>query len=222
MFGAWVYNLFMPTRNIVKEYGEGQYYHVYNRGVAKADIFLDDDDYRYMLSLFKKYLSGKESLDNYGRAIPNYKNELDLVAYCLMPNHYHMLVYLKDKEGLMRFMKSVMTSYSMYFNKRHGRLGSLFQNHFLASRITDEAYFWHITRYIHLNPLDIGKDYKNYSYSSLGYFIGDKHADWLHETHIVETTKEREDYQNFLQDYQEVHDNLDNIKHQLANSTELE
>ena len=214
--------MLMPTRNIVKEYGEGQYYHVYNRGVAKASIFLEDNDYLYMLSLFKKYLGAEKRFDRFGRAIPCYAEEVDLIAYCLMPNHYHLMVYLKEKGGLVHLMRSVMTAYTMYFNKKYKRVGGLFQNHFLASRITDEAYFWHISRYIHLNPIDIGEDYKTYVYSSIGYFLGDKRAVWLHEEHIVKTTEERVRYSGFLKDYESVHNELDMVKHQLANSVEIE
>lgn len=210
----------MPTRNIIKEYGEDQYYHVYNRGVAKTEIFLDDSDYVYMLSLFKKHLSGEGSIDRYGRPVADYSEELDLIAYCLMPNHYHMMVFLKDRDGLVHFMRSVMTAYSMYFNKKYKRVGALFQNHFLASRVTHDAYFWHISRYIHLNPMDIQQSYLTYPYSSVGYYVGHKRAKWLHPELILDETQQGGRYKQFLADYEAMHHSLANIKHELANKVE--
>lgn len=212
----------MPTKNIVKEYGEGQYYHVYNRGVAKTEIFIEDADYIYMLSLFKKHLSGEESIDKFGRPAADYSKELDLIAYCLMPNHYHMMVFLKEKDGLVHFMRSVMTAYSMYFNKKYKRVGALFQNHFLASRITNEAYYWHISRYIHLNPMDTQMPYLEYPYSSVGYYLDNKHAKWLHPEHVLEEAGSGESYQRFLADYEDMHRDLAHIKHQLANKVEID
>ena len=212
----------MPTKNIVKEYGAGEYYHIYNRGVAKQDIFRESYDYEYMLWLFKKYLSGEKVLDKLDRQVPDYSGEVELVAYCLMPNHYHFLLYLKEQEGIVHLMRSVMTAYGMYFNKKYKRVGGLFQNHFLASRITSDAYYWHISRYIHLNPVDLKIDYLTYPYSSIGYYRGDRHARWLHEEHMVQTQEERRDYIDFVKSYEATHEELAVIKHLLANESEIE
>lgn len=207
----------MPSRNIIKEYGAGEYYHVYNRGVAKSNIFRNDEDYAYMLYLFQRHLSRKTSTDKIGRAIKNFSGEIDLIAFCLMPNHYHLMVYLKEEAGLEHLMRSVMTSYSMYFNKKYQRVGSLFQNHFLASRITRDDYFWHISRYIHLNPVEImAGDYLAYPYSSMPYFIGSKTAEWVHPQTIVETEQERRQYVEFVSDYVDRRELLKHIKHELA------
>lgn len=208
----------MPARNSLKIYGEEQYYHIYNRGAGKQAIFLSPDDYVFMLGLFKKHLSEEEVVDRFGRTAPNYKDKVELVAYCLMPNHYHLLVYLKEVDGVERLMRSIMTTYSMYFNRKYERSGTLFQGPFKASRITNEAYFWHISRYIHLNPLDIGDgNYRTYPYSSIGYFDGNKHADWLHEERQVITDDERRDYADFVADYEDYHDTLERIKPELVN-----
>lgn len=206
----------MPIRNRVKVYGEDQYYHVYNRGVNKDPIFLDDSDYSYFLSLFKRYLSPEEASDNYRHLLKNYSHEIELIAYCLMPNHYHLLIYLKDTEGLVHLMRSIMTAYTMYFNKKYKRVGSLYQGIFLASRITSDEYLWHISRYIHLNPLDIGADYFSYSYSSLGYYGNRKHALWIHPERLIKSPNDRDKYMMFLSDYESIHDELNIIKHLLA------
>lgn len=209
----------MPARNIVKKYGAGEYYHVYNRGVAKMDIFREDEDYVYMLHLLKRHLSEEPSFDKNGREIKNYSSEIDLIAFCLMPNHYHFVVYLKEADGLERLMRSVMTSYSLYFNKKYARVGTLFQNHFLASRITDESYFWHISRYVHLNPVEItGGQYADYPFSSYEYFMGNKSAEWVHPEYFVETEADRVQYRRFMDDYVERRDLLKAIEHQMAHT----
>jgi len=207
----------MPTRNIVKEYGEGEYYHVYNRGVNKSLIFYDEFDYGYFLNLFKKYLSPEPARDSSRRLLPNYAHEVELVAYCLMPNHYHLMFYLKEKQGIEHVMRSVMTAYSMYVNRRHKRVGALFQNHFLASRITNDSYFWQVARYIHLNPLDIHQSPLNYPYSSIEYIRGSKSAEWLHASHLVGSSDERRRFVDSLYDGEEYHELYHNLRHELAN-----
>lgn len=208
----------MPKRNAIKEYGEDEYYQVYNRGVAKMEIFRDIADYEYMLSLFKKYLSSKTEYDKQGRLIPNYREDVDLVAYCLMGNHFHMLIYLKDVDGLHSFMRSVLTSYSMYFNRKYRRVGGLFESRFLASRVTNEAYLWHVSRYIHLNPLDIGKSHATYPFSSVRYFAGEAVAEWIHPEVLVETAAERSAYMRSLRDNIDYHKLYHRLRSELANA----
>lgn len=156
-------------------------------------------------------------MDRFGRTAPNYRDKVELVAYCLMPNHYHLLVYLKETDGIERLMRSLMTTYSMYFNRKYNRSGTLFQGPFKASRITHESYFWHISRYIHLNPLDLpDSSYHTYPYSSIGYFNGTKHSDWIHVERQVMTDEERQRYADFLADYEDYRDTLRIITQELA------
>lgn len=208
----------MPKKNAIREYGAGEYYHVYNRGAGKEAIFRHDDDYRYMLGLFKKYLSENGAVDKYGRTLPNYHNKIELVAYCLMQNHYHLFVYLLEDDGLEKMMRSVMTAYSRYFNQKYQRSGTLFETQFLASRVSQEPYFLHITRYIHLNPMDIqGVAYANYPYSSIQYFLDNKHAEWLHPERVMDINpREVKYYKAFLESYQDRHEELKQLKHLLA------
>ncbi len=206
----------MPKRNSVKIYGIDQYYHVYNRGVNKQDIFLEPEDRFYFLGLFKRHLSTNVETDAYHRPFTNFSDEIELVVYCLMPNHFHMLIYLKDPTGLVHLMRSIMTSYTMYFNKKYRRTGGLYESVFLASRITNDAYLWHVSRYIHLNPLDIGQDFRSYPYSSIDYFTGSKHADWLHPEKLIETTEDRQQYLEFVEDYQTMHEDMKLLKNILA------
>ncbi len=208
----------MPTKNRTKIYGADEYYHIYNRGIAKQDIFREEVDYFYFLSLFKRHLDTDEKyFDKFGREIKKYHDEVELVAYCLMPNHFHLLFYLKEAEGIEHIMRSTMTAYVMYFNKKYTRVGPLFQNRFLGSRISNEMYFWHISRYIHLNALDVGDgDYKQYPYSSYQYFIGSRHASWLHPERVIATVDDQRKYGDFVADYEGMHADLKLLKQLLA------
>ncbi len=207
----------MPTKNRIKTYGAGEYYHVYNRGVAKQAIFKEETDYFYFLSLFKRHLQiDEESIDRYGRPIKNFSEEVELNAFCLMPNHFHLLFFLKEQTGIEYLMRSIMTAYTMYFNKKYQRVGQLCQGNFLASRITNDMYFWHISRYIHLNAMDIVENYTRYPYSSFQYFTGEKHASWLHPERIVTTDEEKKQYIDFVADYETMHDDMKLLKEILA------
>jgi REP element-mobilizing transposase RayT len=208
----------MPKRNIVKAYGADQYYHIYNRGSNKNDIFRESSDYYYFLSLLKRHLSDEAATDSSGRTFNKYDNEIELIAFCLMPNHFHLLCYLKEPEGVVRLMRSIMTAYTMYFNRKYKRTGKLYEGVFLASRIDNDAYLWQVSRYIHLNPTDAGLDFENYDYSSMAYFADKKHASWLHPEKIVETDKDRREYAEFVADYKTMHRDLKFLKNILASS----
>lgn len=207
----------MPKTNAIKVYGEGEYYHVYNRGNSKMDIFREPQDYEFFLSLLKKYLTPGKKINDEGHVTPNYYGKVELIAYCLMPNHYHMFVYLLEADGLVGLMRSVMTSYSMYFNRKYKRTGALFEGRFLASRITNDAYYWQVSRYIHLNPLDIGQDIFEYPYSSVQYFVGDWHAAWVHLEHVI-SDQEKTKYHQELSNTKEWHKEVKRLKHLLANT----
>jgi len=206
----------MPKKNCVKLYGTDQYYHLYNRGGNRQDIFLEPEDYSYFLSLFKRLLTAGASFDSSGRQFPNYNEEVELVAFCLMPNHFHLLCYLKDTEGIVHLMRSMMTAYTMYFNKKYKHSGKLYEGTFLAARIDTDTYLWHVSRYIHLNPMDAMIDYENYNYSSILYFKGDKHAKWLHEDRLIETQKDRDEYIKFVADFKTVRQEMKYLKNVLA------
>lgn len=175
---------------------EGEYYHIYNRGVDKRVIFLDTRDYnRFILLLHvlntNKNLKIRELLlENSFNNLFKIKNEDPLVAigvYCLMPNHFHLLLTSLVGGGISKFMLKVQTAYSMYFNKKYTRTGSLFEGPFKATHINNDNYLKYIYSYIHLNPAklkdknwkDVGpKNFLNlrdfvlgYKYSSMGEYI---------------------------------------------------
>ncbi len=199
----------MPSRNTVKEYDTQTYYHVYNRGAGGQQIFLDANDKRKFLSLLARYVTPKDERDEADQMYPEY--EIEINAYCLMGNHFHLLCYqTEDKDALSGLMRSVSTAYSMYYNKKYKRHGHLFQSIFQASRITEESYLLHITRYIHMNP----RTYRTYRWSSLGAYVGRGYDAWLKPERIMTMTPE--EYDRFLNEYEEQKSELDDIKILLA------
>ena len=187
----------MPSKNIVKVYDADAYYHVYNRGVNKQRIFIESADYAVFLNLLKRYLSEEISRDSKGREYANYYRSLDLLAFCLMPNHFHLFIFQSSEEAMVSVMRAVCGSYTIYFNKKYDRVGPLFQARYKASLITNEAYYQHISRYIHLNP----KDYLNWEWSSLPYYLGKKQADWVKGSSILDEFDGVQEYAHFLADY---------------------
>jgi len=206
----------MPKKNSVKLYGVDQYYHIYNRGGNQQDIFIEPEDYFYFLNLFRRHLSDEVIFDHYGRIFEKYNGQVELIAFCLMPNHFHLLCYLKEPDGIVHLMRSTMTAYTMYFNKKYKHTGKLYEGAFLAARIDNEAYLWQVSRYIHLNPLDLGYDFQNYSYSSMAYFTGAKQTDWVKTNRLIETTHDMQEYLEFVSDYETMHQEMKYLKNILA------
>ncbi len=193
----------MPSKNTIREYDTPAYYHVYNRGAGGAAVFKDSQDKRKFLSILERYLD--ETNENY------LTFDIELLAYCVMNNHYHLLLYQdSEPDEITKLMRSVSTAYSMYYNLRYKNKGHVFQSVFRASRITEEPYLLHISRYIHLNP----RTYKTYYWSSLKYYLNTTPPNWIHPDRIVDTTPEL--YADFLEDYKDRRLLLKEIKKQLA------
>ena len=206
----------MPKRNSIKLYGSDQYYHIYNRGANQQNIFIEPEDYFYFLSLFKRHLSEETIFDRYNRVFEKYFDEVELVAFCLMPNHFHLLCFLKEPDGIIHLMRSTMTAYTMYFNKKYKHTGKLYEGAFLAARIDNEAYLWQVSRYIHLNPLGLGYDFHNYAYSSMMYYTDNKHADWITINRLIETDRDKQEYLEFVSDYETMNQEMKYLKNILA------
>ena len=195
----------MPSRNTVKQYLENGLYHIYNRGVEKRDIFLDDQDYNVFLHLLKFYLSPIKSekhplseLTGFNpvrvRPLANLGEEVELLCYCLMPNHFHLLIKQKTQDGMKKLLRRLLTTYSMYFNRRYDRVGHLFQGIYKAALIANDSYLLHLSRYIHLNPREMTRfNLVSYPYSSYAYYLGEKKAGWLNTDFILSYFKEAKD-----------------------------
>ena len=154
-------------------FSEGEYYHVYNRGVDKRDIYLDNADRLRFNRLLHIANSTKPVVYKLVQRLPLDKVEVGerlvaIGAYCLMPNHFHLLVKEIKEGGITSFMEKLMTGYSKYFNKRNNRTGALFQGRFKAEHVDRDEYLKYLYAYIHLNPVKlIDSDWKEKGISNL-------------------------------------------------------
>jgi len=137
----------------------GRYYYIYNQGNRKQDIFLDKSDYL-------KYL---EKLREYKK-----KHNISIICYCLMPNHFHLLLRQDADIPIYKFMHALHTSYSMYVNHKHDRTGHLFQGKYKQKEIDKNEYLLQLSSYIHLNPVVSGlvEKLEDYQWSSYLDYIG--------------------------------------------------
>jgi putative transposase len=136
----------------------GQYYHLYGRGNNHQRVFLEPENYLYFLRQLRKYL------------VPEV---FHVVAYCLMPNHYHLLVYLGSDE-LSAQMKRFLLSYANAISKRYSRSGGLFEGRFRSALVENDSYLLHLSRYIHLNPVlaDLVLRPEDWEFSSYREYVG--------------------------------------------------
>ncbi|HDH51138.1 MAG TPA: hypothetical protein ENG95_00565 [Nitrospirae bacterium] len=148
-------------------------YHLFNRGVEKRKIFMDDDDYfRFIQNLYE--FNDENPVTNFGyffnprsmnvefratRALkkerPPRKRLVEILVFTLMPNHFHLLIRQKARDGIVRFMQKLGTGYTMYFNQKYKRVGGLFQGRFKGVLIISQEHFEYLPHYIHLNPLEL-------------------------------------------------------------------
>jgi putative transposase len=215
----------MPGKNTRKLYIENGYYHVYNRGVDKRPIFLDTDDYSVFLSLLKEYLAPRDDnellkkLNNSNLSISernriwhsirrkNFSDEISLMAYCLMLNHFHFFLKQKTPKILNQFMGALSASYSLYFNHKYHRVGTLYEGVYKAVLINDEGQFLHLSRYIHKQALSLqGEALQEIQPSSYADYIGIRRTNWIHPEEILaffSNDDKRFSYQNFVREWKE-------------------
>ena len=210
----------MTAKNRYKTYVGNTYYHVYNRGVEKRDIFLDDQDYGVFISYLKFYLMpppkpndprGPSPRLSPSQQLSNHSGKVSLLAYCLMPNHFHLEIKQTDKDSMTNFIRSLSTRYSMYFNKRYSRVGTLFQGRYKAVLVDNEMQLIYLSKYIHRNPLDLPSYTPNnlhdYPYSSYRNFTGVTQQSWIDPSDVTYQYKNnspRNTYQNFVEESKEI------------------
>ena len=175
---------------------KGEYYHIYNRGNSKQKIFHDKQDYFHFMNLLF-LCNDTENL----RAFNLFRDKNDYLnhdkenivyigAYCIMPNHFHILITEKVEGGISKFMQKLSTAYAMYYNQKYDRTGSLFEGKFKSVHMNNDKQIKYLFSYIHLNSIKlIQKDWKekgiknkpevieylnNYQYSSYLEFLGEK------------------------------------------------
>lgn len=213
-------------------FAPGQIYHVFNRSIAKQPIFYNTRDYQRALDtlVFYNYSNPIIRFSHYNRLSGDKKSQfmenlkdgdrkqVELLAFCLMPNHIHFLIKEVTENGVSTFMSNLQNSYAKYFNQKTDRTGSLFQTMFKAVRIETDEQLIHVARYIHLNPITayILKDInqlKGYLWSSFIDYIGLRNLDVLNKNLVLSYFSSIEQFISFTNDQIDYQRDLDQIKH---------
>lgn len=219
----------MPSKNSIKQYVGGGYYHLYNRGVEKRIIFLDEQDYSVFLGYLKEYLMPKdtENLKDILSSVNstwkerdkalkllklnNFYGEISLLAFCLMPNHFHLLIKQNNLDSIDKFMQSLLTRYTMFFNRKHKRVGVLFQDAYKAVLVTNDNQLLHLTRYIHKQSLvsqgDSLRDWNSIQPSSYFSYLGRQKTQWIQPQEVLSffsKTNPRLNYQSFVSQTEDI------------------
>lgn len=214
----------MPARNLLRIKEIGIYSHIYNKGVEKRILFNDEDDYTVFLGFLKDYLSAPKHPDSLKKAFKvhgrtfqgtphqpkNYFNQVELISYNLMPDHFHLILHQKTRGSLENFIRSLCTRYSIYYNKKYHRTGSLFEGPYKSVQITDGSQLLQLTRYLHY-----ASDYTSYA-----EFLGKRETSWVNPKVVqsyfdrvqAELFKETDSYKNFVEKYEFDQKGKDSIK----------
>lgn len=165
--------LFLMGNRDYKQFGAGEYYHIYNRGNEKEKIFLDEGDFNYFILKLNQNLFPSDFRKTKFRTPPLPENSFSLVCYCLMPNHFHLLIKQNKEIRTSQLILRVCTSFSKYFNKKYDRVGHLFQDQFKQEPVGDNSYLSWLSAYIHQNPKTSGlvEKTENYKWGSYQDYI---------------------------------------------------
>jgi len=187
-----------------KDSAPGTYFHVYNRGNKKEDIFLDESDFRFFLLKLRQYLLPDEKDKSRLSLLP--KDSFSLISYCLMPNHFHLLIRQNLDIPTSKLLLRVCTSYSKYFNKKYDKVGHIFQDQFKQVTIGDNDYLKWLSCYIHQNPKVAGLVSKiaDYGWSSYRDFIGKDSNGICDKEIILSQFDSSNDFKHFTESSYEV------------------
>lgn len=218
----------MPRRKVKLE--KGHLYHVLNRGVASQNIYRTPKEYKRFIyaMMYYQYANPPLRYSFYIKQGHKRKQEIlksfqlnenlyvEILCYCLMPNHYHILIKQVTENGVTEFIRLTTNSYSKYFNTKHKRSGPLFQGRFKAIRIKTDEQLLHVSRYVHLNPYSaslVGSftQLLKYPFSSLIEY--NKNKEWLcNKKQVLEHFKSNTDYVQFVKNNAEYQRSLQRIK----------
>jgi REP element-mobilizing transposase RayT len=180
-------------------YLPGHYYHIYNRGAHKAAIFHEEDNYLFVLRKMKKYLR---------------ELALTMIAYCLMPNHYHYLVRQDGEHRAGLLPQRVFNSYSKAYNKRYDHSGTLFQGPYEVILVDKTEYLLHLCRYIHANPIKDGLvvSLEAWPYTNYAEWLGLRPGTMIDRQFVQSYFPNPADYTTFVLDYLKTRDLPDDIQ----------
>jgi len=221
----------MPYRNEVL--APKEIYHIFNRGVAALPIYLVSRSYLRFLDLVDYYRFSntpcsfssllKLPREERGNLLTRLRKEnaihIEILAYCLMSNHFHFLLKQVTDNGISTFMRNLQNSYVKYFNIKNERAGPLFQSMFKAVRIETDEQLLHVSRYIHLNPSTAyivePEKLEDYRWSSLGIYLNKDFINhsFVNPEIILSFFKNRAEYKKFVLDQAAYQRELDKIKH---------
>lgn len=193
-------------------FANNEFYHVFNRGVEKRLTFLNKRDYQRFIDSINYYrikdpptrFSFRNRPILLQKSIMNNSPLVEIICFCLMPNHFHLLVKQIEENGITIFLSKFSNSYTKYFNTKHKRIGPLFQGSFKAVRIEDDEQLIHVSRYIHLNPLIdyLVKNLRLYKYSSYLEFLG-RQKGFCEKKVILDNFNSYTDYEKFVLDQED-------------------
>lgn len=212
----------MPQKFSVKEFTTEAVYHIYNRGIEGTEVFRQSEDFEKLILLSRGYLDDYTPTPIKGykderpylkkrRRAMNLKGEVEVLAYCLMQDHFHLLLWQREKDGISKFMRRLMTAYGMYFNKKYGRRGSLFEGIYKAVAINPPEDVLAASRYIHLKPVArtvsrfgplttvTGSRPEEYLYSTYRYYAGEE-TGWINLQRILDLAGGVKAYRSFVED----------------------
>ena len=211
----------MPSKYVVRNFRKNAFYHIFNQGVEKREIFLDEEDYRLFQRYLFTYLRPIEEVLEMDPDIPlrltskSLSEELGLIAYCLMPNHFHLLVRQKTENAVPKLLKQLTNAYTLHFNERYSRVGSLMQGRYKAVEVADEELLIHLARHIHLNPLAavIVKTPEAHRWSSYPDYLGLKADIPAEKDKILSYFPSVGAFKGFHEDQADYEKNLGKIGH---------
>ena len=177
------------------EFAIGEYYHIYNRGSNRQHIFREHENYSFLLRLLKMYAL---------------KLDVAVIAYCLMPNHYHLLVRQEGATAARLLPQYVFNSYAKAFNRRYGRSGTLFEGPFKAIHIDRQEHLIHLCRYMHGNPVKDGMvaTPEQWPYSNYLEWIGERAGTLFEPEFVKQNFVTGAEYRRFVYAYLEDADVL--------------
>jgi len=195
----------------------GEIYHIFNRSVGQQSIFLNSSFYTRFCNLMSYYrfekppyrfseyirLPMQAQLESHNR-LTSQEQLVDILTFCIMPNHFHILLRQKQDDGIRRFATIIQNGYAKYFNTKIKRHGAVFQSMFKAVRIETDEQFLHVARYIHLNPLSAKiislSDLKRYPWSSYITYMGHPNAEWIEQKTLLSYIKTKEALEKYTLD----------------------